>query len=584
MRRLRRHPAFVIASAAIAAFEAALVVTIGPSAAAPLAPQAAAPAPFGVFHDLRWLLVYEPSWVVFVFGAIGLVGVRAALDTALVRAAWPVDHEAPSVRRQLEHALRFTALTAGALLLFAVLTFAMAVTSLSWLFFVATPVLLMVALLVHHGEVMPSWWRDAPTRASVVMVLVVFATLTAGGALLSTLPDVAVPVVAAGIAVVVATCRLRSIEVLVTRPAPDPRRLHSPRRRPFAVIGLAAVLVLVVGGTTIGFAVSVAVEAARTPPLRVRRDATGSPVLVVKGFNSRWDGITYRWVRGEHRIRRFSYRGIDDRGRPLVYERSDTHRDLLDLAREMRRQVDAFHAATGDRVGIVAESEGALVTQVYLAAVADAPVSSVVLLSPLAEPGRVFYPPPGVDGWGVAAGTILRGIAGVVGALGPVDVSSDEPLFRSIVDLGPTVGALLACPPPRVRSYAVLPLDAGVSAPAPVAIGFDHRVVPAFHGGLLGDATTARAVEDVLAGRRPSEGSSWWEAVGDTVGALAAPWQTPSLEPALEPAWRDLPDAGDCRAVRAELRRRLRASEETPLAASTNAAGDDVRTGRRRSG
>ena len=37
------------------------------------------------------------------------------------------------------------------LLLFAVLQFAMAVFSLSWLFFVAVPVLLMLGVVVHPG-------------------------------------------------------------------------------------------------------------------------------------------------------------------------------------------------------------------------------------------------------------------------------------------------------------------------------------------------------------------------------------------------------------------------------------------------
>jgi hypothetical protein len=557
LRLVRRHPGLVGATAGLSALEAVLIVSIGPSRAAPLAPQVAAPAPFGVFHDLRWLLVYHPSWLVFVVGLAALLGLRAVLDTALVRAAWPSGHPPPSWREQLVHAQRFTLITAGALALFVVLTFAMAATSLSWLFFVAVPVLVMVALLVHHGEVLPTWWRDLPTRATVVSILVVFVLLTGGGALISAVPAVVAPALAAVIGVGICLCRVCSVESLVTRSVDAPPiEGPGPRRRPYAVLGLAAVLVLVVGGTAIGFGVAVAVEAGRTPPPRVPRGATGSPVLVVKGFNSRWDGVTYRWVRGDHRIRRFSYRGLDARERPQTYAREDTHRGLLDLAREMRRQVAAFHEATGEPVSIVAESEGALVTQVYLAASPRAPVRAVVLLSPLAAPGRVYYPPPGEEGWGVASGTLMRGIAAVIGALGPVDISAEEPVFRSMVDLGPMVGALLACPPPRVRSFAVLPLDGGVSAPAPIDVGFDHRVVPAFHGGLLGDDSTARAVEAVLDARRPEEGSAWWSTVGETVNALAAPWQAPSLVPSLESTWRGLPDAGDCRAVRAELRRR----------------------------
>jgi hypothetical protein len=561
MRRLRRHPVLVVATVGLAALEATLVVAVGPADAAAISPQVAAPAPFGVFHDLRWLLVYHPSWAVFVVGAIALIAARAGLDCALVRAAWPEDQPAPSSRAQLTHVLRFTGVTALALVLFAVLTFALAITSLSWLFFVAVPVLLMVALLLHHGEVSPAWWRDPPIRTSITSILWVFVVLSAGGAVIAAVPAPVVPLVAGVTGLVVAACRLRSVGALATRPAPGlaPRW----RRWPYAVVGLGAVLALVVGGTAVGFAVSGAVEAGRTPPARVRADAAGTPVLVVKGFNSRWDGVTYRWVRGDHRIRRFSYRGLDARDRPLTYERDDTHRSVPELAREMRRQVDALHDATGEPVGIVAESEGALIAQVFLAATPRAPVDAVVLLSPLAEPGRVFYPPRGDQGWGVATGAMMRGISAVIGALGPVDVSADEPLFRSIVDLGPALGALLACPPPRVRSYAVLPLDAGVGAPSPLDVELDHRVVPAFHGGLLGDATTARTIAAVLDGRATPEGSPFWAAVGDAVNALASPWQAPGLESSLEPSWRDQPDADDCRAVRRELRRVVASTPRT---------------------
>jgi hypothetical protein len=559
MRCVREHGWLFAGSAALALVESVLVVTLAPHGAAALAPQVAAPAPFGVFHDLRWVLVYQPSWWALVLVVLAFLAFRTTVDVLLVRAAWPRAVSTPPIREHSHRMLRFTALQAGVLVLFAVLTFAMAVTSLSWLFFVATPVLVMVALLVHHGEVLPTWWRDRPTRTTITSTLLVFATLTLAGAAISALPRAAVPFVAVLAALGVAWFRLQSVHALASRaepstvaePGPDGART---RRRPFAVIGLAVVLAIVVGGTAIGFAVAVAVESGRTPPPRAASDATGSPVLVVKGFNSRWDGVTYRWVRGDHVIRRFSYRGLDARGRPRTYERDDTHRSLEQLAREMREQVATIRAQTGERVSIVAESEGALVTQVYLAAFPRAPVDAVVLLSPLAEPGRVFYPPEGDDGWGVGTGVIMRVLAGVIGALGPVDVSADAPLFRSITDLGPTVGALLACPPTGLRSYAVLPVDEAVAAPAPVDVGFEHQTVGAFHGGLLGDDATQDAITAVLDGEQPDDGSKLWDAAGDALGAVAAPWQVPGLAPGLEPTWRGLPDSDDCAAVRAELR------------------------------
>ena len=36
-----------------------------------IAPQITAPAPFSAFHDLRWLLVYHPSWATFAGEALG---------------------------------------------------------------------------------------------------------------------------------------------------------------------------------------------------------------------------------------------------------------------------------------------------------------------------------------------------------------------------------------------------------------------------------------------------------------------------------------------------------------------------------
>ena len=318
---------------------------------------------------------------------------------------------------------------------------------------------------------------------------------------------------------------------------------------------------LVTGGTAVGFTVATAVEQARTPLPEVQADASGPPVLVVKGFNSQWDGVTRQWVAGDYRIRRFSYRGNDADAQPRPYDRAATHRSIPALVDEMREQVEALHAATGRAVNIVAESEGALVAQAYLSGIPDAPVRAAVLLSPLVAPGRVFYPELGDDGWGVVSGTLLHGLTTMVGAVGPVEVSPDTPLFRSIVDEQPALGALLGCPPPGVRTFAILPLDSGVSAPAPLDVRVDHAVVPAFHGGLLGDGASADMVRQEGDwkgdGRSNVEGSSGWAAVGDVVNAGAAAWQAPSLDPALEPGWSSI-EPDDCPAVRAQLRRWLR--------------------------
>lgn len=547
--RLRDHPWLVVLAAGPAILEALLVATVGSSGAAALAPQVSAPTPFDVFHDLRWLLVYHPSWLGFALEAIALVAVRTALVVALVRAAWPAGVERPPLRDQVRSTAGVIALVALVLLPFAVLAFAMAVVSLSWLFFVSVPVVLIAALLVHGAPISASWWRDRPTWATVRIVLITFVVVTAAGATLVWIPAWAQVPVAGLAGVANAWCWLQLVDARAGTPP-------QARRRPFVVVGLAGVLVLVVGGTAAGFAVSVAVESGRTllPPVSAR--ATGPPVLIVKGFNSEWDGVTRRWVAGHYRIRRFSYAGLDPRGEPRPYRRSDTHRSVRDLALVLRTQVDAFQAATKQPVSIVAESEGSLVALAYLTGSPHAPVTTLVALSPLLGPGRASYPPVGDSGWGTVAGTVLDGVARALSAVGPVDVSADTPLFRSFVDEGPALRGLLRCPVPGRREFAIIPLDSGVSVPAPVTIGIAHAFVPAFHGGLLGDHRSAQLIGRVLAGRRAT-GSGFWAGAGDVVGSIAAAWQAPALSPGLAPAWRRLPAPGDCPAVRDAIRRWL---------------------------
>jgi uncharacterized membrane protein YuzA (DUF378 family) len=566
--RLRDHPWLIVLAAGPAVAEALLVATLGSSGAAALAPQVTAPTPFDVFHDWRWLLVYHPSWLAFGFEVLALVVVRSVLIVGLVRAAWPATVDRPAWRDQLRSTVGITVLVALVLLPFAVLTFAMAVVSLSWLFFVSVPVLVIAALLLHRAPVSASWWRDRPTWETVRVVLITFLVVTAAGAVLVRVSGPAQVVIAGLVGVASAWCWLQLVQALA---GGSPQ----PRRRPFVVVGLAGVLVLVVGGTAAGFAVSVAVENARTLLPPVAANASGPPVLIVKGFNSEWDGVTRRWVAGRYRIRRFSYAGLDQHGRPRPYSRAATHRSVRDLALELRTQVSAFHAATGQPVNLVAESEGSLVALAYLTGSPHAPVGALVALSPLLGPGRVFYPPLGDSGWGTAAATVMDGVARSLSAVGPVDVSADSPLFRSFVDEGPALRGLLRCPAPGRREFAVIPLDSGVSAPAPVSIGVPHAFVPAFHGGLLGDHTSAQLIGRVLAGRA-APGSGFWAGTGDVVGSIAAAWQAPSLSQGLEPAWRHLPASNDCPAVRAAIRRWL---GPEPLTSGTAPGGVRTRSG-----
>ena len=64
----------------------------------------------------------------------------------------------------------------------------LAVVSLSWLFFVAIPVVLMLAVLVHGGAVTGSWWRSTLSARSLAWVLVAFVALSVFGSIMTTCP------------------------------------------------------------------------------------------------------------------------------------------------------------------------------------------------------------------------------------------------------------------------------------------------------------------------------------------------------------------------------------------------------------
>ena len=216
-----------------------------------------------------------------------------------------------------------------------------------------------------------------------------------------------------------------------------------------------------------------------------------------------------------------------------------------------------YHRATGRRLTVVAESEGALLAKAYLAASPSAPVENLLILSPLIAPGRVYYPSAGDEGWGAGGALAMEGFAWALAGVSPVDVTPDTPFLRSIVDDAPALRGLMSCSLPRVHQLAVLPLDTGVSAPAPTSLGIPYTVVPAFHGGMLDDDTTASLVARMVAGERvPTD--QGWSLAEEVIQAGASAWQVPQLATGINPSWSHAPDSDNCGAIRGHLRQQLR--------------------------
>ncbi len=541
------HPGLLVVCIALPMLEVALLWGFGLSSALGIAPGVTAPVPFATFHDLRWLMVYHRSWLDFSLEAVALLAFRSALTALLVHLAWPGGVARPPPAVVLRNATVSTLVSAVLLVPWVGLLFGLAVMPVSWLFFAAVPPVLAVGLLIHHGMVRSGW--NAPTARTTGWVALTFAVLTLSGGALSASPAGLRLPVAAAAGLFNAWAWNGIVNVLALRRVPR-------RAVPLVPIALVLLLALVATGAGLGFRASVRTGGSSLS--RAPYASGGRPVLLVSGFGGRWDGVPRRWLPGDLDERRFSYRGQDPSGRPLPYGAGDTHHPLPELVRAMSAQVQAFHRQSGREVAIVAESEGALVAKTYLAATPGAPVDELVMLSPLVQPARVWYPSHGNDGWGVASGWELRELGGLFRNLSGADMSADMPVVRSMIDHGPAVRDLLACPIAGVRQLALFPLADAVATPHPSEIGIPSEVVPAFHGGLLADDGVRQAVSTYLE-HGTVGAATFWPVAQQILRASAAAWQVPELPLTLNQGWRG--PAGrspSCQAMAASLREWLR--------------------------
>ena len=515
------------------ALEAALLVSLGGQSGLGLAPQVNPVAPFGVFHDLRWLIVYHNSWPGFLAEAAALLFARGLLTALTVREAWPEDLPRPSPRVLLTRSVAFTFIAAVLLMPWTILLFGLAIVSVSWLFFAAVPTVLLVALLVHHGAITSGWWRRAPAPRALGLIALTFVVLSVAAGVTAVSPRALAVPIAAVTGVFNAWAWFGMVHA-VTGTA------RSRRFLPVAPAGLALLVGVIVAGTAVGFA-SVShpigsTRAAASTPAAPSGAGAGTPVLVASGFWSSWNGTTPPPLSGNYPQQRFSYRGLDASGKPLPYQSADTQKPLSQLDRLMSDQVAALYRQTGKPVSIVAESEGSLVAKTYLTATPKPPVSTLIMVSPLVQPARVYYPPSGTTGWGVVGGLGLQGLSDTVSTMTTVDLAPSQPFLRSIVENAPALRSVLSCPLPGVRQFAVLPLADAVADQAPDALGIPTAVVPAFHGGLLGDRNADSVIQEVLSGGTPS-GSDVWSLAEDLIGPASSAWEVPELPLHLNNVW-----------------------------------------------
>jgi hypothetical protein len=220
--RFLAHRGLIAVCCGTAVAEASLLVLFAPAARG-LAPQVTALPPLAIFHDLRWLYSAQRSWLWFALLLAGLVAARSALNTVLVRLAWPVDRTPPPLAA-LRGALVVTTLVCLMMSPLVSLTFGVAILPFSWPFLALLPAMLLIALPLSHAGTAGTWWRTLPPVSAVWWLFAEFAVLTVAAATAGALPAPdAVPV--AGLAGLVNAWVWHGLTAAVARSAgPEPTR------------------------------------------------------------------------------------------------------------------------------------------------------------------------------------------------------------------------------------------------------------------------------------------------------------------------------------------------------------------------
>ena len=544
-----RHRGLILAAAGGAVAEAGFLTLIAP-AARPIAPQATAIPVLAAYHDLRWLFTDSGSWLGFAGITLAVLLVRAAVDTALLRLAWPRELSAPGLGRAFWSCLALTALAWLLLSPAVTLAFGVAVLPFSWPFLAALPLMLGIAAALSHGGVIMAWWRRLPPLRSVLWLLGSFLVLSAGAAVIAHLGTAA----ALGVAAVTGLVNARAwyglagiaARVHPRTPASVPAKVLFGL--PFAPIAAFMTLALVVGMARLMFTGTVQLpistaspvaaanalsggkaQAATTATPATTTAAAGAAVLVVSGFGSSCcdaaNGLRAKMPGAD--VRQFSYVGLDSRDFPVRHGPSADDLPLPVLGDRIAAQLEVLHNQTHRPVDVVAESEGTLGVYAMLSRHPGLSIGSVVLLSPIVDPG--LYP-SGPDTASVSEEALseLNHLAGEISPYGP---GGAQHLLTSVSEFGARYFDTVADQSGKsLRWLAVVPLADALTLPV-CTLPPDVVVVPAFHGGLLGDGSVLPMVSAFLEGQQVSGTPDMREAAEIITGAAAA-WRMPDTRSA----------------------------------------------------
>jgi len=548
-----RHRGLLLVAAGGAVAEAGLLSLLAP-AARPVAPQATALPVLAAYHDLRWLFTDSQSWPWFTGIAAVVLLARSAMDTLLLRLAWPRDLRAPRLSRAFWSSMALTALAWLLLSPTVTLAFGAAVLPFSWPLLAALPIVGGIAIALSHGGVNVAWWRRLPPLRSVLWLLGSVVMLSAAAAVIAHLGTVAA-VAVTGVTGLVNARVWYGIAGVSARLHP---RAHEsvPARLlfglPLAPLAGLMVLALVVGAARLMFtgtiqlpAGSSMVSSSSVATAVIGRSSAGGnesgasggagagaaaaeSVLVVGGWGSSCcdaaNGLGAALPGAT--VRQFSYAGLDARGRPLPSGPSVDDLPLPALGDRLAAQLEKLHDLAGGPVDVVAESEGSLGVYAMLDRHPGLPVGSIVLLSPIVDPGQLSYP-PGADGASVSEDA-LDELNNLVGSMSPYGPSGAQQLLSSVSEFGARYFEAVADPGAEpARLLAVVPLADALTLPA-CGLPASVVVVPAFHGGLLGDGGVLPMVSAFLTGRPvTAQNEGELRDAAEAISSAAVAWRMP---------------------------------------------------------
>jgi len=550
-----RHRALILTAAGGAVVEGGLLTLVAPNARS-VAPQVTALPSLAAYHDLRWLFTDTQSWLWFAALLTAVLVARAALDVVMLRLAWPRGMPAPAASRAFVSCAALTLLAWVLLSPAVTLAFGAAVLPFSWPFLAAFPIMLGIVAALSHGGVITAWWRRLPPARAVLWLLGSFAAATAAAAVITHLPaGAALAVVGlAGLVNARAWYGLAGIAARVQPRAHESVPAKLVFSLPFAPFAALMVVVLVVGVARLMFtgtiqlpispapsAVSVAGAStsgtgAGTSQADAVAQATASAVLVVGGFGSTCcnSANSLHALLPGVPMRQFSYAGLNAAGRPIPSGSSADDLPLPVLGDRIAAQVRALSAAAKRPVAVVAESEGTLGVYAMLARDPGLPISAVVLLSPIVSPGQLTSL-PAPDSVSVSEAA-LDELNRLVGGISPYGPSGAQHLLSSVSEFGAryfddviaAAGDGTGTGPDGnpIRWLAVVPLADAVTLPS-CNLPSGVIVVPAFHGGLLGDPTVLPMVSSFLSGQQVTPPDDDMREAAEVITDAAAAWRMP---------------------------------------------------------